>query len=287
MPVKKSLLIGAAASAALIAPAPASATSSIATMREMPVASSGPQKDVYVLARPSNGDNTPRALTVLYEEGSFVFRDSGGIVPQGALCFADGLHAVRCPLDLTDPGIVGMEFDVETGGGDDRLDLRGMPDLPGGALTQSTETGFRGPARPFFSTGSGDDVVLTGAYDADGDLGDGADRLFGGSGRDGAAFVSQPGGGIHGGRGPDRMIGGPGDDWLAGDLGDDFLKGDAGHDILIGGLGNDRLHSRDGQVDLVACGPGKRSRQPIRRDRIDKRLRHAAKPAHYGCISKD
>ncbi len=287
---KKSLLTcaaAAAASAALIAPATACATSSIATMREMPVDSSGAQKYVYVLARPSLGDNTPRALTVSYEGGSLVFRDSAGIVPQGALCFADGLHAVRCPLNLGDPGIVGMEFDVETGGGNDRLDLRGMPDLPGGALTQSTEAGFRGPARPFFSTGGGDDVVLTGAFDADGDLGNGADRLIGGSGGDGLAFVSQPGGGIHGGRGPDRLTGGPGDDWLVGDLGHDFLKGDSGRDILIGGLGNDRLHSRDGQVDLVSCGPGKRSRQPIRRDRIDKRLRHAGKPAHYGCISKD
>jgi Ca2+-binding RTX toxin-like protein len=188
---------------------------------------------------------------------------------------------------LGDPAITGTRFDVITFGGDDRIDLRAVPDLPGGSLTQSTETLYRGPARPHFLAGAGDDLVLTGAFDADGDLGNGADRLRGGPGRDGAAYVAEPGGGITGGRGNDRLIGGPGDDWLAGDLGDDFLKGDAGKDILVGGLGNDRLHSRDGQVDLVSCGPGKHSRQPIRRDRIDKRLRHGGKPAHYGCVSKD
>lgn len=289
MSVTKSFLLGAAAvatSVSLFIPAGACATSSIASARSTPADSSGAQKYVFIEVRPSLGDNTSRALSVRYEEGSFIFTDSGGILPQGTGCVAAGLRAVRCPVDLSDPAIVGMRFDVATGGGDDRIDLRAMPDLPGGSLTGSTETQFNGPARPEFSAGGGNDLVLTGAFDADGDLGNGADRLRGGPGSDGAAFEVE-GGGISGGRGPDRLIGGPGDDWLVGALGDDFLKGDAGRDILVGSLGNDRLHSRDGQVDLVACGPGKRSRQPIRRDRIDKRLRHHGQPARYGCISKD
>lgn len=289
MPVRKSFLLGAAVgvtSVVLSAPAGASATSSIATLREAPANTDPAQKYVYVLARPSLGDTTSRALTVRYEGGSFVFIDSGGIVPRGTGCVADGLRAVRCPIDLNDPAIAGMSFDVETGGGDDRIDLRGMPDLPGGELTQSTEVLFDGPARPHFLAGGGDDVVLSGAYGSDGDLGPGADLFRGGSGSDGTAFVGEFGH-LSGGRGSDRLIGGPGNDKLSGDLGNDFLKGDAGHDILVGGLGNDRLHSRDGEVDWVACGPGKRSRQPIRPDRIDKRLRHGGKLAHYGCISKD
>ena len=96
--------------------------------------------------------------------------------------------------------------------------------------------------------------MLSGAYGSDGDLGPGADLFRGGSGSDGTAFVGEFGH-LSGGRGSDRLIGGPGNDKLSGDLGNDFLKGDAGHDILVGGLGNDRLHSRDGEVDWVACGP--------------------------------
>jgi hypothetical protein len=294
MPMTKSFLLGAAAvatSVSLFIPASAFAGPSFASVSVIPADSSGAHKHLIVRVEPS--DNASRSISVRYEQGAFVFADTAGILPgllgamEGNTCAAAGPRAVSCPIDLGDPAIVGTEFQVATGGGDDSIDLRAMPDLPGGALTQSTETLLRGPARPHFLAGGGNDLVLTGAFDADGDLGNGDDRLIGGPGADGAAFVSQPGGGIHGGRGRDRMIGGPGDDWLVGDLGDDFLKGDAGRDILVGGLGNDRLHSRDGQVDLVSCGPGKRTRQPIRRDRIDKRLRHAGRPAHYGCISKD
>jgi Ca2+-binding RTX toxin-like protein len=294
MSVTKTFLIGAAivaTSVSLIATVAASAAPLSATAYLIPTAPGGADKFLFVQV--ANGDNRDQTLGVRYQEGAFLFANPAGVVPGSvappgeSTCAAEGPHTVICPIDLGDPAIVGTSFHVITAGGDDLIDLSDMPDLPGGSLTQSTETLFRGPARPFFSTGGGDDTVHTGAFDADGDLGNGADRLFGGPGKDGSAFVSQPGGGIHGGRGPDRLIGGPGDDWLAGDLGDDFLKGDAGRDILVGGLGNDRLHSRDGQVDVVACGPGKRSRQPIRRDRIDKRLRHGGKPAHYGCISKD
>jgi hypothetical protein len=294
MSVAKSFLLAAAAAAtsvSVFAPAMASAGPSFATVYL--IAAAPGRADKYLMVEIAHGDNTSRRLSARYEEGAFVFTDTAGMLPGSAIdpggnnCVAAGPRAVRCPVDLGDPAIVGTSFDVDTAGGDDRIDLRAMPDLPGDALTQSTEALFRGPARPHFSTGGGDDLVLTGAFDADGDLGNGADRLVGGPGRDGAAFVSEPGGGISGGRGPDGLIGGPGDDWLVGDLGDDFLKGDAGRDILVGGLGNDRLSSRDGEVDLVSCGPGKRSQQPIRRDRIDKRLRHEGKPAHYGCISKD
>jgi hypothetical protein len=294
MPVTKSFLLGAAAvatSMSLFAPASASAGASLASVRVVTPYSGRADKNLMVQVEPSPGDNTSRSISVRYQDGAFVFAGTTGMLPQpgpldapdGNTCVQAGPQTVRCPVNLTDPAIVGTEFKVATGGGDDRIDLRVMPDLPGGALTQSTEALYRGPARPDFSAGGGDDVVLTGAYDADGDLGNGADRLVGGPGRDGAAFFTQPGGGISGGRGPDRLIGGPGDDWLNGQLGDDFLKGDAGRDILVGGLGNDSLHSRDGEVDLVSCGLGERSRQPIRQDRIDKRLRHEGKPAHFGC----
>jgi hypothetical protein len=293
MSVTRNLSLGAVAIATAVAlstPATASAGPSVANAYVIPTDSSGAQKHAIVRVQPVG--NEASRISVRYEGGSFIFVDSAGILPQSGpsgenTCVAAGPQTVRCPIDLSDPAIVGMSFDVTTGGGDDRIDLRAMPDLPGGSLTGSTEALFRGPARPHFLTGGGNDLVLTGAFDADGDLGNGADRLQGGPGRDGAAYVTQPGGGITGGRGRDRLIGGPGDDWLVGQLGDDFLKGDAGRDILVGGLGNDRLHSRDGEVDLVSCGFGKRRLQAIRRDRIDKRLRHGGRPARFGCVAKD
>jgi hypothetical protein len=300
MSLTKSLLLGAAAataSALLLAPASASAGPNFASVSVVQAEPGGhPLKDLIVDVEPSMGDNTARVISVRYEEGAFVFTDPAGMLPQpgvapgfpgGNSCVQAGPRAVRCPVDLTDPAIHGTSFDVRTFGGDDRIDLRGMPDLPGGMLSGSPEVDLNGPARPSFQARGGDDVVLTGAYDASGDLGPGNDRLIGGPGADGLANLGGPGGGLSGGRGNDRMVGGPGNDWLLGDLGNDFLKGDAGRDILVGGLGNDRLHSRDGQVDFMSCGPGRRSRQPIRRDRIDKRLRHEGKLTHYGCISKD
>jgi hypothetical protein len=293
MPVAKSFLLGAAAvatSMSLIAPASASAGPSFAGVAVVNAYFNDARRNLMVEVEPSMGDNTSRSISVRYEEGAFVFADTAGMLPQSGLrdvpegntCVQAGFHAVRCPVDLTNPAIAGTEFKVTTFGGDDRIDLRAMPDLPGSELTSSTEANYNGPGRPDFSTGGGDDTVLTGAYDTDGDLGNGDDRLIGGPGADGAAYVSY-GGGLHGGRGRDRLIGGPGNDWLDGDLGDDFLKGDAGRDILVGSLGNDRLHSRDGEIDLVSCGPGRRSRQPIRQDRIDKHLRHEGQPAHFGC----
>lgn len=238
--------------------------------------------EIRVDVGPANRDETSRALSVRYEDGAFIFVDSGGIVPQpltghiaeGNVCASMDSYSVRCPVELGDPSITGMSFRVGTGDGDDRLDLRAMPDLPGVRLLQSAETPSDGPARPSFFTDGGSDVVLTGAFDADGDLGDGADRLRGGPGADGAPYPEGAGGqDVEGGPGRDRLVGGAGDDWLDGGPGGDFLKGDAGTDFLVGGWGGDRIHSRDGEPDLYSCGPGLKRKQPIRRDRIDTHIR--------------
>jgi hypothetical protein len=61
---------------------------------------------------------------------------------------------------------------------------------------------------------------------------------------------------IEGGDGDDCLFGGLGDDTLRGGPGDDELVGDRGDDRLLGGAGNDTLDARDGQADLVDCGPG-------------------------------
>jgi hypothetical protein len=61
---------------------------------------------------------------------------------------------------------------------------------------------------------------------------------------------------VTGGELGDDLRGGAGDDRLDGGAGNDQITGDAGRDTLIGGLGDDLLAARDGEVDIVDCGPG-------------------------------
>ena len=64
----------------------------------------------------------------------------------------------------------------------------------------------------------------------------------------------------------DRVYGEEGNDVLNGWGGSDFLYGGAGQDLLRGGRGADRLAARDGQLDMIRCGPG---RDRVLADRID------------------
>lgn len=276
-------LAALAAGAAILSVAPAAAKAEPSRASAYLFSLATPQesyKEVFVSVLPQNRDEVSRSIGVRYEAGGFVITDSAGVVAApnpsvssvGDLCVQINPNEVRCPIDLTDPAILLTDFIVATGDGDDRIDLRRLPDLPGLTPTQSTEGSTDGDARPYFATNDGDDVVLTGAFDSGGGLGDGADRFRGGPGRDGAIYpqaTSLGGSPVMGGAGPDRLVGGPGDDWLLGGSGGDFLKGDAGMDILIGGYGNDRIFSRDGEVDRFSCGAGNKRRQPIRRDRFD------------------
>lgn len=77
---------------------------------------------------------------------------------------------------------------------------------------------------------------------------------------------------LRGSRAADTLLGGPGDDELRGEGGDDVVDGGAGHDDLQGdsvltgettwgtpvspAFGGDRLLARDGEGDLLRCGPG-------------------------------
>ncbi len=72
---------------------------------------------------------------------------------------------------------------------------------------------------------------------------------------------------LYGQGGNDRLNGGAGDDYLLGGSGRDRLIGGPGRDVLIGGSGNDTIFARDGEVDLVKCGPG---RDRVVADRNDK-----------------
>jgi Ca2+-binding RTX toxin-like protein len=129
--------------------------------------------------------------------------------------------------------------------------------------------------------GAGDDVLrgLAGNDDLDG--GAGADTFAGGPGNDAVSYADAtrgvtvtldgrandgaPGEGDDVGKDVEDVYGGPGDDTLTGtgaantlDGGDgnDTITGGKGVDGLYGGPGDDVIDSRDGQVDVVDCGPG-------------------------------
>jgi Ca2+-binding RTX toxin-like protein len=96
--------------------------------------------------------------------------------------------------------------------------------------------------------------------------GTGGDRVFGNRGRD--RMAGGDGDDVQwGGRGDDRVFANAGVDVTHGGGGDDDLwalsrrdvtgPGDATGDTLHGGWGRDTLHTRDGEVDRVRCGPGR------------------------------
>lgn len=73
---------------------------------------------------------------------------------------------------------------------------------------------------------------------------------------------------LAGGKGADRILGHGGDGALKGGSGDDVLRDTGGADVLIGGSGDDRLDARDGEVDLIRCGPGEDIVIADRKDRL-------------------
>ncbi len=62
---------------------------------------------------------------------------------------------------------------------------------------------------------------------------------------------------ILGRAGDDRIKARAGADCIRGGSGDDRLNGGRGRDLLNGGRGSDRIQTRDGERDVVNCGPGK------------------------------
>jgi Ca2+-binding RTX toxin-like protein len=61
---------------------------------------------------------------------------------------------------------------------------------------------------------------------------------------------------VSGGPGKDRLFGGPGNDAVSGGPGNDRIDPGSGRDHVSAGAGNDRIFARDGQRDVVDCGPG-------------------------------
>lgn len=73
---------------------------------------------------------------------------------------------------------------------------------------------------------------------------------------------------ITGTAGADRYNGLRGDDKIFGGPGNDTLTGGPGKDYISGGAGNDRINARDGEVDTIYCGTGKKD--VVIRDKMDR-----------------
>ena len=70
----------------------------------------------------------------------------------------------------------------------------------------------------------------------------------------------------------DTLLGGPGNDTLSGGPSADWLDGGPGRDHLNGQGGRDVIDARDGQRDVITCGPnafGPRGKDTVFADRID------------------
>ncbi len=63
-----------------------------------------------------------------------------------------------------------------------------------------------------------------------------------------------------------RIYGFKGNDQLYGNGGSDIIVGGPGRDLIVGGAGNDLIDARDGQRDVVFCGPGQDN---VARDKVD------------------
>jgi hypothetical protein len=96
---------------------------------------------------------------------------------------------------------------------------------------------------------------------------DGNDTLYGAGGEDT----------LKGGNGKDKLFGGAGNDTLDGGAGNDTLDGGAGNDKLTGGpdantikggAGDDTVNAKNGKVDTIDCGSGKKDSANV--DKADK-----------------
>jgi Ca2+-binding RTX toxin-like protein len=195
-------------------------------------------------------------------------------------CPAAGCTSEPRPTDLADVltgtdgndvicGLLGDDV-IDGGPGDDTLygdacNKRAKPATP---VTDGKDR-LRGNDGDDTLYGAGNNDVLEG--------GNGRDKLFGGTGNDR----------LNGGAGNDTMRGDAGNDRLVGGSGNDVLNGGTGKDTLDGGTGNDRLtggslvnryrggagtdviSARNGRVETVDCGSGRRDRAVVdRRDRV-------------------
>ncbi|MDK8874275.1 Hint domain-containing protein [Paracoccus sp. SSJ] len=106
----------------------------------------------------------------------------------------------------------------------------------------------------WINAGAGNDTVNGGAGNDTIEGGEGDDLLRGNAGHD---IIRGDAGNdtINGDAGNDTIEGGEGDDLLRGDAGDDVLRGGEGNDTFNGGIGNDTIEGEEGD-DLLRGDDG-------------------------------
>jgi hypothetical protein len=146
--------------------------------------------------------------------------------------------------DLSAP-IVGTSADDEIYGraGDDRIGGGGgNDDLDGGPGADDMHGGPGNDAASYPPTGTGVDVTLD-------------DRPNDGAPGEGDNVHSDVEA-VYGGNGDDHLVGDAAANTLDGGGGEDTIVGGHGLDGLYGGAGRDKVEARDGELDVVDCGPG-------------------------------
>jgi alpha-tubulin suppressor-like RCC1 family protein len=207
-----------------------------------------------------------------------------GAVPSGASATLVLVLDTLAPADVKAFAEVaassGLDPDSTPGGGgaeDDRATATfritaraAQAEMPTPAVAPPTPAPgrrvVRGTAGPDLLRGSARGDILLGLGGADrllgragADLlkgGGGSDRIVAGSGND-IVYGGSGNDRLAGGAGRDRLHGGAGNDTVYGGAGNDRLVGNAGRDDIRGGPGADIILVRDGQRDLVWCGPGR------------------------------
>ena len=183
------------------------------------------------------------------------------------------------------PGLPEIEWDIDLGGGTDRIDVVGSNaadfirfdgtdglELNGDGdvdarlrhIEQAFVDGGKGDDHllaststlpVFFYANRGNDLLVGGGASDRLYGGDGADTLRGRKGNDILRGDAGPDGSF-GGAGNDRFHSGTGNDVSVGGPGDDDMTGGGGNDTLSGGPGDDTMHLTDGLVDEANCGDG-------------------------------
>lgn len=192
--MKKLLSIATAMMIALVAVAPAHA-----------------RQGVVVILAGDDGVNTI-SIYVSTTGADFVIASAAPLEVGGEVC----AHREGLPTQLVCDATRISGFEVNAGGGDDRIAIGRMVGVP---------VTLRG--------GPGNDH-LSGGGSALGD------KLVGGPGDDFLVGRSGPDL-LYGGPGGDHLNGGPDDDRLVGGPGSDVLRGEGGADVLLGGSGENSL----------------------------------------------
>ena len=140
---------------------------------------------------------------------------------------------------------------VSTYGGDDFL-VAGFADAQGDQIDGQdgmNDLVLAGAGNDTVHTGAGHDRGYGGAGDDLVEGGDGNDTLFGDDGRDTLSGATGDDS-LDGGTGNDVLLGGAGNDSLSGGIGSDSLDGGEGDDLLLGGDGADTLLGNIGNDSL-------------------------------------